>query len=126
VLIPVPGTALEEVIASGGHVLVPDISQAIAWPGIPAGPALIAPLGTNDGISGVLVVALPPDSVGFEGDTDVNMIITFAAQAALALERAQAQEESRLLVVLEDRERIARDLHDVVIQRLFAAGLGLQ
>ncbi len=54
------------------------------------------------------------------------MIITFAVQAALALERVQAQEERQLLVVLEDRERIARDLHDVVIQRLFAAGLGLQ
>ena len=53
------------------------------------------------------------------------MITTFAAQAALALERARAQEERELLVVLADRERIARDLHDVVIQRLFATGLGL-
>jgi signal transduction histidine kinase len=54
------------------------------------------------------------------------MITTFAAQGALALERARAQEERELLVVLADRERIARDLHDVVIQRLFATGLGLQ
>ena len=45
---------------------------------------------------------------------------------ALALERAQAQEEREQLVVLEDRERIARDLHDVVIQRLFATGMELQ
>ena len=126
VLLTVSGTAFEEVITSGSHVLVPDVSQAIAWPAMPAGPALIAPLGIDDGISGVLVVALPPDSAGFDGDADINMIITFAVQAALALERAQAQEERQLLVVLEDRERIARDLHDVVIQRLFAAGLGLQ
>jgi signal transduction histidine kinase len=44
----------------------------------------------------------------------------------LALERARAQEERELLVVLEDREGIARDLHDVVIQRLFATGMQLQ
>ena len=54
------------------------------------------------------------------------MLSSFADQAALALERAQAQEERELLVVLEDRERIARDLHDVVIQRLFATGMALQ
>jgi signal transduction histidine kinase len=51
---------------------------------------------------------------------------TFAGQAALALERARAQEERELIAVLGDRERIARDLHDVVIQRLFAAGMQLQ
>src|SRR5262249_11514623 len=45
---------------------------------------------------------------------------------ALALDRVRAQDERQLLMVLEDRERIARDLHDVVIQRLFATGLGLQ
>jgi signal transduction histidine kinase len=126
VRLPVSGTAFEQVIASGSHILVPDIGKAIMWPTMPASPALIAPLGIDDGISGVLVVALPSDSAGFDGDADVNMIITFAVQAALALERAQAQDERRLLVVLEDRERIARDLHDVVIQRLFAAGLSLQ
>ena len=57
---------------------------------------------------------------------DVAMIETFAGQAALALERARAQEEREMLAVLGDRERIARDLHDVVIQRLFAAGMQLQ
>jgi len=54
------------------------------------------------------------------------MLSSFAGQAALALERARAQEEREQLVVLEDRERIARDLHDVVIQRLFATGMHLQ
>src|SRR6202007_1746302 len=57
---------------------------------------------------------------------DVNLLSTFAGQASLALERARAQEEREMLLVLEDRERIARDLHDVVIQRLFATGLQLQ
>ena len=125
--LPVADTPFEGVITSGDHVVVADLDRAIPWPTtIPAGQALIAPLGRDAGSVGVLLVALPPDGVGFGGDTDANMIITFAAQAALALQRVQAQEERQLLVVLEDRERIARDLHDVVIQRLFAAGLGLQ
>jgi signal transduction histidine kinase len=54
------------------------------------------------------------------------MLTTFAGQAALAFERALAQEEREMYVILEDRERIARDLHDVVIQRLFATGMHLQ
>ena len=97
------------------------------WPApVPSGPALLVPLAMTGTVQGVLVVGLPAGGVGFDGDTDVNMITTFAAQAALALERADAQDERELLVVLADRERIARDLHDVVIQRLFATGLGLQ
>ena len=59
-------------------------------------------------------------------DEDLAMLNAFAGQAALALERALAQEEREMLVILEDRERIARDLHDVVIQRLFATGMQLQ
>ncbi|MEK8110524.1 histidine kinase [Micromonospora sp. M12] len=74
----------------------------------------------------MLVVILPTSSVGFDGESDINMITTFASQAALAVERARVQEEREMMVVLADRERIARDLHDVVIQRLFATGLGLQ
>ncbi len=54
------------------------------------------------------------------------MLTAFAGQAALALERSQAQREREMYVILEDRERIARDLHDVVIQRLFATGMHLQ
>ena len=55
-----------------------------------------------------------------------ELMISFADQAALALDRAQALEERAELAVISDRERIARDLHDVVIQRLFATGLQLQ
>jgi signal transduction histidine kinase len=125
--VPLAGTPFQTVLQTGEHVLVADLARAASWPvAMPSGPALVAPLASTSSVQGVLVVGLPADSLGFGGDTDVNMIITFAAQAALALERAQAQEERQLLVVLEDRERIARDLHDVVIQRLFAAGLSLQ
>jgi signal transduction histidine kinase len=125
--IPLTGTPFEKVIAAGEHILVDNLDNAAVWPApVPTGPALLAPLAMTGTAQGVLIVALAAGGVGFEGDTDVNMISTFAAQAALALERARIQEERELLMVLADRERIARDLHDVVIQRLFATGLGLQ
>lgn len=58
--------------------------------------------------------------------SDMAMAETFAGQAALALELADARRDHERLSVLEDRDRIARDLHDHVIQRLFAIGLGVQ
>jgi signal transduction histidine kinase len=54
------------------------------------------------------------------------MLESFADQAALALEWADRQRQQRMLGVLADRDRIAGDLHDHVIQRLFAAGMSLQ
>jgi signal transduction histidine kinase len=62
--------------------------------------------------------------VGVSAGTD--LVRMFANQATLALERAQAQQDQSTLAVLTDRDRIARDLHDLVIQRLFATGLQLQ
>lgn len=59
-------------------------------------------------------------------EDDIQALQGFAAQAAIAMDRAQAQEDRASLAVLADRDRIARDLHDVVIQRLFATGLMLQ
>jgi signal transduction histidine kinase len=57
---------------------------------------------------------------------DEEIAIALAAAAGVAIENARLQERVRQLAVLEDRERMARDLHDTVIQRLFATGLGLQ
>jgi signal transduction histidine kinase len=57
---------------------------------------------------------------------DEEMAVALAGAAGVAIENARLQERVRELAVLEDRERIARDLHDTVIQRLFATGLGLQ
>jgi signal transduction histidine kinase len=126
-VLAVAGTPFAAVIAHGRHLLVEDLGQAADWP-VPTrtGSALLAPLATADAVQGVLVVALPVGAAGFDGDSDIAMITTFAAQAALTLERVRAQEEREMFAVVEDRERIARDLHDVVIQRLFATGLGLQ
>jgi signal transduction histidine kinase len=59
-------------------------------------------------------------------DVDEELVVGLAAAAGVAIENARLHEQVRELAVLEDRERIARDLHDTVIQRLFATGLLLQ
>ena len=74
---------------------------------------------------GALVVARRRGLPAFDL-TDLELSESFAAQAAIAMELAQARADQQRLVVLQDRERIARDLHDHVIQRLFASGLTLE
>ncbi|WP_433599328.1 sensor histidine kinase [Nocardia sp. CA-135953] len=89
------------------------------------GPALVLPLRAERTVIGVLTVLRPPAA----GPIDIAvqaMMADFSVQAALALQLARSQRRSRELDVLSDRDRIARDLHDHVIQRLFAVGLSLQ
>ncbi|OJF12093.1 GAF domain-containing sensor histidine kinase [Couchioplanes caeruleus] len=107
------------------HRTLPNLHAAVDWPGpVPECPAMAVPLTAADTLHGVLIVTQPAGQP--PSDEDAVQLSTFAGQAALALERARAQEERQQLAVLEDRERIARDLHDVVIQRLFATGMQLQ
>jgi signal transduction histidine kinase len=104
---------------------VADLRAAIDWPGpVPDSPAMAVPLAGAGTLHGVLIVTRPAGRQLLEEDP--IQLATFAGHAALALERVRAQEERELLAVLGDRERIARDLHDVVIQRLFATGMHLQ
>ena len=122
-----PATSEEaRAFAQERYRLVDDLRAVADWPGpVPEGPALAAPLLGSDTLHGVLIVA--QDHGRAEHDQEeAALLASFAGQAALALERARAQDEREQLVVLEDRERIARDLHDVVIQRLFATGMQLQ
>src|SRR5262249_975090 len=58
--------------------------------------------------------------------SQVSLVELFAAQAAVALSYSQARTELERMGMLEDRERIARNLHDTVIQRLFATGMVLE
>jgi signal transduction histidine kinase len=74
---------------------------------------------------GMLLVATRPEGREF-GPDDRAMAQAFADQAALALTLAEAQREHERLAILEDRDRIGRDLHDLVIQRLFATGMMLE
>ncbi len=78
----------------------------------------------SGGRGGALVVSLPS---GREASGGVRTLIEgFAGQAALAIELSKARVARERLLLAEDRERIARDLHDLVIQRLFATGMTLQ
>jgi len=89
------------------------------------GPVLAAPLRAGDTVTDVLVALRAEGAAPFTGD-DLTLISGFADQAALALRLAESTRQSNELRVLSDRDRIARDLHDHVIQRIFAAGLSLQ
>ncbi|MET8136796.1 MULTISPECIES: GAF domain-containing protein [unclassified Streptomyces] len=89
------------------------------------GPAFVIPLGTPERVRGVLQVANRQGGTVFP-DATVEMIAGFAGHAALALEIAEHRRDAEQLLVLNDRDRIARDLHDLAIQRLFAGGLSLQ
>lgn len=89
------------------------------------GPVMVLPLGAGQRVRGALVIGRLRGRRRF-GDADLDMATTFAHHAAIALELADARADQQRLVLLEDRDRIARDLHDHVIQRLFAAGLSVQ
>ena len=126
-LVAVAGSEFAAVLEEHHFVVVDDLGSAAVWGvALHTGTALLVPLSFGGEALGALVVAYQPGGSGFADDLDVALVQTFAGQAALALERARAQEEREQLAVLGDRERIARDLHDVVIQRLFAAGMQLQ
>ncbi len=90
-----------------------------------AGPALVIPLRTTETVAGVLVILRRRGAQLFT-DEQLEMMAAFADQATLAWQLASTQRHLRELDVLSDRDRIARDLHDHVIQRLFALGLSLQ
>lgn len=125
-VVPASETTFATAVIERRHFLVPNLAKAAPWPvPVVGGPAVLSPLAAGDTLHGVLLLGISPDREQ-PADEDIPLLNSFANQAALAMERARGQEERELLVVLEDRERIARDLHDVVIQRLFATGLQLQ
>jgi GAF domain-containing protein len=89
------------------------------------GPAMAMPLMTAGLAQGVLLVARMQRDRRFAA-TDIEMAADFAGQASVAIELEAARADRQRMVVLEDRGRIARDLHDHVIQQLFGTGLELQ
>ncbi|MET7451951.1 GAF domain-containing sensor histidine kinase [Streptomyces sp. NPDC005574] len=90
------------------------------------GPAVAVPIGTGEaGVRGVVLLAREAGGPVFSG-TETETLQSFAAQAAVAMELAERRRDAEQIAVLEDRDRIARDLHDLAIQRLFATGMTLQ
>jgi signal transduction histidine kinase len=116
-----------EAVEAAASVIVLDLSALsyespsdIAW-----GPSLGVPLGGAHAQNTVVIVARRAGEPAFD-ESIAPLISTFADQATVALDNAAQQQVARQLAVYEDRDRIARDLHDLVIQRVFAAGLALQ
>ncbi|MBV9353870.1 MAG: GAF domain-containing sensor histidine kinase [Mycobacterium sp.] len=87
--------------------------------------AIVMPLRVNGTVLGVIAVARNAQQPVFE-DAYLELVSDFATHAAIAMALAVGREHAREVAILADRERIAHDLHDHVIQKLFAAGLDLQ
>ncbi|GAA3044067.1 GAF domain-containing protein [Actinokineospora globicatena] len=111
---------IEEVLATGEAREVADLAVELGCGSL--GPAVVVPLRTA---GGVLLAARETAGRSF-GPDKAPMLASFASQAAVALELAEKQRSQRRLDVLADRDRIAQDLHDHVIQRLYATGMSLQ
>lgn len=131
--LPVEDSLAPLVLEKGEATSVEDVggsARPLAVSGVPGmpelGPAILVPMGHLSGTTGVLALAWRRERADHYYTVDPELPASFAEQAALALQVAKAREDQRRLAVFEDRDRIGRDLHDLVIQRLFAVGLGLQ
>ncbi|QTD96914.1 GAF domain-containing sensor histidine kinase [Streptomyces cyanogenus] len=89
------------------------------------GPAVALPIGSGDGVRGVVLLARAAGRTVFS-EKETEPLRGFMAQAAVAMELAEHRKDAEQIAVLQDRDRIARDLHDLAIQRLFATGMTLQ
>ena len=119
----------ERVIENGrGQVLahLPDAERDgfREMSGIDIGPAMMLPLQGVDAVFGTLFLGRVSESPRFS-QADAEIAGTFAHHAAMVLELASARDVAEQLHRLEDRQRIARDLHDHVIQRLYGTGMSL-
>ena len=124
--IPVDGSTSGAVFRSGEPIITESFRHPIAaFTDVGQRPAILMPLRADDLVVGVIAVARSKDDPAFD-PSYLDLVSDFATHAAIALTLASARNQERELTILADRERIAHDLHDHVIQRLFAAGLDLQ
>jgi two-component system, NarL family, sensor histidine kinase DevS len=123
-------SAAARVARSGVPIVVDDVvADPRTAPFVPKelrryGPFAAAPFGTGERRRGVLTVYRRRGAASFTPAT-VDMLTAFAAQAGLVLALAEGTAARARLELYEERERIARDLHDVIVQRLYAAGMQL-
>ena len=130
-VLPVGQSLSGQVLSSGESVISADFAAderaaAVARAAMShIGPAVVFPLGAHGGRRGVLTIGRRHGRAPFQA-AEASFAASFAAQAAVALELAATRAEAERLSVYQDRDRIARDLHDLVIQRLYATGMSLQ
>ncbi|WP_128975988.1 GAF domain-containing sensor histidine kinase [Streptomyces roseicoloratus] len=123
-----PESAVVEQLMEGEAVFITDAStdpRMVHKQAAEYGPSMLLPLQSGGRVLGALAT---PRARGERQFTEAERTLAtqFASQAALALMMAEAQRDRERLAVYEDRDRIARDLHDLVIQRLFATGMMLE
>jgi len=124
--IPVDASTTGAVFRSGEPLITESLSYPIhAFTDVGQRSAILMPLQTDDEVAGVIAVARSADRAPFD-DSYLELVRDFATHAALALMVTSGREHARQLTLVGERERIAHDLHDHVIQRLFAAGMDLQ
>ncbi|MDW8804547.1 GAF domain-containing protein [Streptomyces scabiei] len=130
-VLPIEGTLVGEAFTGATPATSEDVTHdAHVWGGAPRitglGPAVAVPVGTRDeGIRGVVLLVRAAGQSPFT-TKETEPLRVFAAQAAIAMELAERRRDAEEIAVLKDRDRIARDLHDLAIQRLFATGMTLQ
>ncbi|MFJ6466658.1 GAF domain-containing protein [Streptomyces sp. NPDC091387] len=130
-VLPAEGSFVGAALHSGEPIISAAVNKdaritagSARWQGL--GPAVAVRMGTaKGGVRGVLMLARTEGGVEFTAE-DAGPLLGFAGQAALALELAERRRDVEQITLLEDRDRIARDLHDLAIQRLFATGMTLQ
>lgn len=124
--VPVDGSSTGKVFRSGEPLITEALRYPIqAFTDVGQRPAILMPLRAHDEVVGVIAIARGTHAPPFD-DSYLDLVSDFATHAAIALVLASARDDSRQLTILAERERIAHDLHDHVIQRLFAAGMDLQ
>jgi signal transduction histidine kinase len=121
---PAAGTLDDQVMRGGKPVLVDEYPTATAL-GLDIGPTMVLPLVAGEQVRGAMSLSRTANRPAFT-PAELDMAATFANQATLAMELIDARADQVRLAVLENKERIAEDLHDHVIQELFATGMSLQ
>ncbi|MGW1957880.1 sensor histidine kinase [Streptomyces sp. NPDC001920] len=129
-VLPVEGSLVGAAFSAAEPVTSADVtSDARISAGPPRftglGPAVAVPIGTRDGVRGVLLLVRAAGRTVFT-EAETAPLMVFAGQAAVAMELAERRADAEQIALLADRDRIARDLHDLAIQRLFATGMTLQ
>ncbi|QHC24172.1 sensor histidine kinase [Streptomyces sp. GS7] len=129
-VLPLEGSFAGTAFAAGKPLISLDIEHdpritagPPRWAGL--GPAVAVPMITGERVRGVLMLARLHGGAPFT-EPETAPLLTFAGQAALAMELSEQRAAAEQLALLGDRDRIARDLHDLAIQRLFATGMTLQ
>ena len=125
--VPLDGSLAGQAIRSGkpGLITGNGLEAAAAALGAGIGPLIVVPLAAGEQVLGALMLGRLAARPGFT-ETDLDMVASFAEHAAVAMELARARTDQVLLAQAEDHDRIAGDLHDHVIQELFALGMKLQ